>query len=167
MKDEEKQKNYELAEKLLSEQNFTAAVIAGAVATLIAAAAYAITVTMWPFAYGFVAVGIGIVIGLWMQFVGRGISMKFSIAAVVYTITGCALGNLFVVIIELAQGLEISPIDIIRNDSLSMLAKRSLSGISFVDLVYVFVAVFAAVFFAKRPLSREQGLALHTYKMRH
>ena len=49
MNQEEKQQNYELAEKLISEQNFSAAVIIGAVATLLAAAAYGIIVTLWSF----------------------------------------------------------------------------------------------------------------------
>ena len=51
MNNEEKQKNYELAEKLISEQNFAAAVIAGAVATVLAAAAYGIIVATWNFSY--------------------------------------------------------------------------------------------------------------------
>ena len=38
MNQEEKQRNYELAENLFSEQNFAAAVIVGAVVTLLAAA---------------------------------------------------------------------------------------------------------------------------------
>ena len=42
MHDDEKQKNYELAEKLISEQNFAAAVIAGTIAMLLAAVAYGI-----------------------------------------------------------------------------------------------------------------------------
>jgi hypothetical protein len=53
--DAEKQENYERAEKLLAEQNFAAAVIAGAVATAIAVFAFVIIVSRWPIAYGFVA----------------------------------------------------------------------------------------------------------------
>lgn len=64
MNDEEKQRNYELAEKLISEQNFAAAVIVGALATLLAAAAYGIIVETWPFSYGLAAAVVGIVIGL-------------------------------------------------------------------------------------------------------
>ena len=75
MHDEEKQKNHELAEKLISEQNFAAAVIAGAIASLLAAVAYGIIVEAWPFSYGFAAAGVGIVIGFSMGFLGRGISM--------------------------------------------------------------------------------------------
>lgn len=85
MNDEEKQKNYELAEKLISEQNFAAAIIAGAFATLLAAVAYGITVELWAFSYGFAAAGVGIIVGLSIGFLGRGISTKFAVAAALYT----------------------------------------------------------------------------------
>lgn len=166
MDDEEKQKNYELADKLISEQNFAAAVIVGAVATLLAAAAYGITVATWAFSYGFAAAGVGIVIGLSMGFLGRGISTKFAVVATLYTITGCAIGNLFRVIIELAQATATSPIDVLRNNSLSVLVERSISNVSFVDLVFWFVAVFCAVFLAKRPLSRSERLAIGMFELR-
>ncbi len=166
MNDEEKQKNYELAEKLISEQNFAAAVIVGAVATLLAAASYGITVATWAFSYGFAAAGIGIVIGLSMQFLGRGISAKFAVVATVYTITGCVLGNLFRVIVELAVASATSPIDVLQNNSLSVFAERSISYFSLVDLVYWFVAVFCAVFLAKRPLSRSERLAIGLVQLR-
>ncbi len=166
MNNEEKKKNYALAEKLISEQNFTAVVVVGAVATLLAAAAYGITVATWAFSYGFAAAGVGIVIGLSMGFLGRGISTKFAVAATLYTITGCVLGNLFRVIIELAQTTATSPIDILRNNPLSVLAEQSISNVSFVDFVYWFVAVFCAVFLAKRALSRSERLAIGLFELR-
>jgi hypothetical protein len=166
MNEEEKQRNYELADKLISEQNFAAAVVAGAVATLLAAAAYGITVSIWAFSYGFAAAGVGIVIGLSMGFLGRGISMKFAVVAAVYAITGCVLGNSFRVIMALAQATATSPIDVLRNNSLSVLAERSVSNVSFVDLVYWFVAVICAVFLAKRPLSRSERLAIGLFELR-
>jgi hypothetical protein len=166
MNEDEKQRNYELAGKLISEQNFAAAVIVGAVATLLAAAAYGITVAIWTFSYGFAAAGVGIVIGLSMGFLGRGISMKFAVVAAVYAITGCVLGNLFRVIIELAQATATSPIDVLRNSSLSVLVERSVSNVSFVDLVYCLVAVFCAAFFARRPLSRSERLAIGLFELR-
>ncbi len=81
MDQEEKQRNYDIAEVLLSEQNFAAAVIVGAVATVLAAAIYGIVVARWDFSYGFAAVGIGIAVGISMQYLGRGIDTKFAVAA--------------------------------------------------------------------------------------
>ncbi len=167
MNDEEEQRNHELARKLISEQNFAAAVIAGAVATLLAAAAYGITVETWPFSYGFAAAGVGIVVGLSMGFLGRGISMKFAVVAAVYTIVGCLLGNLFVNVINLMQVTATSPIDVLRSESLSALADWSVSGLSLIYLVYWFIAVVCAVFLARRPLSRSDRLAIGVFESRH
>jgi len=157
MKQEDKQRNYELAEKLLSEQNFVAAVVVGAVATLLAATIYSVITNRWDFSYGFAAAGIGIVVGISMQYLGRGIEMKFAVAAAVYTIAGCLLGNVFRVV---------SPLDIFRSNDFLLIAGRSVSYISFVDLVFWFVAVFAAAFFAKRPLSRSDRLAIGMYELK-
>ena len=166
MHDEEKQKNYELAEKLISEQNFSAAIIVGAVATLLAAVAYGIAVTKWPIAYGFAAAGVGIVIGFAMGFFGRGISTKFAVAAAVYTLVGCVLGNVFQVIINLAQATGTSPIDVLQNESLLVLVGRASSSVLSIALIYWFVAVVAAVFLSKRALSRSDRLAIGLYESR-
>jgi len=166
MDDEEKQKNYDLAEKLISEQNFIVAVVAGAIAMLLAAVAYGIVVERWPFSYGFAAAGVGVVIGFFMGFRGRGISMKFSVVAAVYTIVGCVLGNLFVKILNLVQATAASPLDVLQSNSLSVLAQWSVAGLSLIHIVFWFVAVVAAVFLAKRPLSRAQKLAIGLNELR-
>lgn len=165
MNDEEKQKNYELAERLLSEQNFAAAVIAGAVATILAAAAYGLTVATWAFSYGFAAAGVGIVIGLSMGLLGRGVSTKFAVAATLFTISGCILGNFFRAVVELARATATSIVGALRSDSFAALAERSISYISLIDLVFWFVAIVAAVFLAKRPLSRSERLAIGLFEM--
>jgi len=166
MNNEEKQKSYDLAIKLLSEENFAAAIIAGAVATLLAAAAFGKTVATWPFSYGFAAAGVGIVIGLSMGILGRGISTKFAVAATLYTMIGCVLGNFFWVIIDLAQPTATSLIDVLRNNSLSVLVKQAISSVLSVALLYWFIAVFCAVFLAKRSLSRSDRLAIGLFKLR-
>ena len=155
MRDEEKQRHYELAEKLLSEQNFPAALIAGAVAMLLAAAGYGVAVTIWPFSYVFAAAGIGILVGFPMGFLGRGIAPKFGVAAALYTIGGCILGK-FVRVYMNASGMR----------SISALAERAIANIGFIDIVYWFVAVVCAVFLARRALSRKEKLAIGLYEMR-
>jgi ribose/xylose/arabinose/galactoside ABC-type transport system permease subunit len=166
MHDEDKQKNYELAERLISEQNFGAAIIAGAIATLLSAVAYGIVVERWPITYGFAATGVGTVVGFFMGFLGRGVSMKFSVLAAVYTVAGCVLGNLFVRIWNRAQAPTSSLSDVLQDSSLSDLVRWSVSGLSLIHLVFWFVAVVAAVFLAKRPLSRSDRLALGLYEAR-
>lgn len=166
MNDEEKQKNYELAAGLLSEQNFIAAVVVGAVAALLTAVAYGIVVARWPFSYGFAVAGIGIVIGLSMGFLGRGISTKFSVAASVFTIISCVLGNLFRVVMQQALGKGISPIELFRDNSLSTLVEWAFRYVSLIDLVFWFVAAFLAGLLARRSLSRSERLAIGMSELR-
>ena len=166
MKDQDKQELYERAKTLHAEQNFAAAVIAGGIATLLAATAYGIVVSIWPIAYGFAAAGVGIVIGLTVGFLGRGIATKFSVTATLYTTIGLLLGNFFGVVMRLAQASSSSPVDVLRSSSFSALADRAMSYLSFGDLIYWFVAVVAAVFLAKRPLSRADRLAIGLYELK-
>ena len=166
MKQEDKQRNYELAENLISEQNFAAAVIVGAVATLLAAVIYGITTAIWSFASGFAAAGIGIAVGISMQYLGRGIETKFAVTASVFTIAGCVLGNVFRVVMEQARAYEISPLDVFRNNEFLVIAGWSVSDVSLIDLVFWFVAVWFAVFLVKRPLSRSETLAIGMYKLK-
>ena len=166
MKPEDKQRNYELAEKLFSEQNFSAALVAGAIAALLAAAFYGITTSKWDFSYGFAAAGIGIAVGISMQYLGRGIVTKFAVAAALYTIAGCVLGNLFRAVIDLARGDASSPPDVFRSHDFSALAAQAISYVSFIDLVFWLVAIWFAVFLVKRPLSRVESLALGMHELK-
>ena len=165
MNDEEKQKNYDLAIKLLSEQNFAAAVIAGAVATVLAAAAFGTIVATWTFAYGFAAAAVGIVIGLSMGFLGRGIATKFAVAATLYTMVGCILGNLSWVVIDRAQASSTSPIDVLRNNSLPELFGQAVADGFSIYLLYWLVAIIAAVFLSRRSLSRSERLAIGLFEL--
>jgi hypothetical protein len=93
MDDEEKKRHYELANKVMSEQNFIAQLIVEAAATVLSAGAYGIIVAKWAFSYGFAVTDIGIVVGLSMRYLGRGIQAKFGVAAAVYSLAGCVFGN--------------------------------------------------------------------------
>ncbi len=166
MNQEDKQRNYELAENLISEQNFAAALIVGAVATLLAAAIYGITTALWDFSSGFAAAVIGIAIGISMQYLGRGIKMKFAVAASVYTIAGCILGNICGAVMRLPIENAISTFDVFRSNAFSVLTGWSVSYVSFVDLVFWFVAVASAVFLVKKPLSRSERLAVGMYELK-
>ena len=164
----EKQRNYELAEKLLSEQNFGAAVIAGVVAIILSAGIYGIVKSLSEgLYYTILAAGIGVVIGFTMQFLGRGIDRKFALVASVYALLGCVLGNMFAVVMHVARATVVSPFDVLLNTAISELYRWMFTDLHFADLMFWIIGIGGAAYFARRPLTREEGLALHTYKMRH
>jgi hypothetical protein len=166
MNNEEKQKNYDLAEKLLSEQHFVAAVIGGVVATVLAAAAFGIVVTIWRSSYAFAAAGVGLIVGASIGFLGRGISTKFAVLAAFYTIAGGVLGNLLWVALPMRVAAARTLLDALPNHSLSDLAGQVISRVSFFEFLCWFVAVLAAVFLARRSLSRSERLAVGLFELR-
>lgn len=164
----EKQRNYELAEKLLSEQKFGVAVIAGFVAMILSAGIYGIVKSLSEgLYYSVLAAGIGIVIGVTMQFLGRGIEGKFALVASVFAILGCMLGNMFAVVMHVARRIVVSPFDVLLTTEISELYEWMFTNLRFADLMFWAIGIGSAAYFSRRSLTSEEGLALHTYKMRH
>ena len=167
MDPEEKQQNYELAERLLSEQNFGSAAIAGVVAMILAAAIYGVVKSLSEgFYHSILAAGIGIAIGFAMQFLGRGIDRKFSVVASIYALLGCMLGNMFAVAMHVARAIAVSPFDVLLNTSVSEISGWMFKDLPFAELMFWVIGIGGAAYFARRPLTREEGLALYTYEMR-
>lgn len=163
---DEKERSYKLAQGLLLEQRFSAAVAIGVIAACFAAIVYGLISSLWGFASGFVAASIGIVVGISVQSFGKGIETKFAIVAAVCTIAGCFLGEMIRGALMQVEWGDSFFQDILSADVLPMLPDFVFSQISFVDLVFWIVSVWCAVYFATRPLSRSERLAIRTYELR-
>lgn len=160
MNDDERLQNAERAIRLLAEQNFFAAVVGGAVATILAAAAYGIVVSMWPYFHGFAAAGVGTFVGLAVGFLGRGIRTRFAVMASVYTIVGCLLGNVIARAITTTRNTRSSLLDVFQDRSVPALWEWAVEDWSLINVVYWLIAIACAAFLARRPLSRADRLAL-------
>ena len=160
MNHDEKQLLISRAQVLLSEQNFLAAVVAGVAATILAAFAYAIVTSQWPFSSGFAAVGIGIAVGAAMQYLGRGIETRFAIAAAVFTSVGCLFGNALRETMFGIDGNLFIRLSAVRDVQVSALFEQGISYAASFNLVFWLIAIWFAAFLVKRPLSRRDRLAL-------
>jgi hypothetical protein len=167
MKPDEKQRLCDLAEKLLRQQNFVAAVIAGAVAMILAAAIYGHAKSLWegiyPF-YSIFAAGIGLAVGYAMQFLGRGIQARFAIVAASFAFAGCILGNMLAIVLRKARWISVSPLDVVRDAPPSERYEWMFYDMHTGDLMFWLIGIGAAAYFSRRPLTREEGLALYTYR---
>ncbi len=166
MNEEERQRYYELGRKLVAEQSFIGAIVGGAGATVLAAGIYAIiTVASGGFSYGFMAAGIGVLIGLAMQFLGRGLESKYTALAMIYAVVGYLLGNIMVFILFIARLEQASPLDILARTESSEMVRWSLERMQFVDVLFFIAAIAGTGYFVKRRLSHDEGNAIRTYEM--
>ena len=163
MTPEEKEQNYKLAAQLLSEQRFGPAAIGGIVAAVLGAGIYAVVTVATGYAIGFLAIGIGVIVGFTMQYLGRGIETKFVVVASLLAVIGCILGNIFAAILFEARTYGQSPFEIAASIDIRLLFDFLIVDFQFTDLLFWALAIYAASHFAKRPLTREEGLAIYTY----
>ena len=164
----EKQRNYELAEQLLSEQSFGAALIAGLVAAILSAGIYGVVKSLSEgFYYSILAAGLGVFVGVAMQFLGRGIDRKFALVAAGYALLTCLLGNMFAVVMNVARALAVSPFDVLLDTANAELCGWMTTDLHIADLMFWLIGIGGAAYFARRPLTRKERLALHIHEMRH
>lgn len=117
-------------------------------------------------AYGFMAAGIGVAVGWTIQYLGRGVTAKFSVLAAVLALAGCVLGNLLYVILAVARATGVSPVDVYASIDPGEMIGHLASDVGFVDWLFWIAAIGAAWYFAKRPLSREEFSAIRMYEDR-
>ena len=84
-------------------QNLPLALVAGAVAALVGAGIWAGITAATNYQIGFMAVGVGFLVGLAVRKAGRGIEPRFGVVGAVFSLLGCLAGNVLTVYIVVAK----------------------------------------------------------------
>ena len=113
-----------------------------------------------------VGAGVGVLVGFTIQYLGRGIESKFTVLASILAVVGCILGNVFTALILTARAARATAGEVLSEVTFGSLVDYAVSTFQLIDIVYWALAIWAASYFAKRPLTREQGLAVYTYESR-
>lgn len=81
-------------QRLAAEQKLGAGIAAGAVAAAAGAALWAAITVATGYQIGFMAIGIGFLVGWAVRSAGKGVDKTFGIAGAVLALLGCVVGNL-------------------------------------------------------------------------
>ena len=84
----------QLALRLESEQNLFLALLAGTGAAALSAGLWALITVVTKFQIGWMAVGVGFVVGLAVRFAGRGVHQIYGVLGAALALLGCVAGNL-------------------------------------------------------------------------
>lgn len=164
MTPEQKQQHLECAEELLKEQNFGAAVIAGAITTLLGSGIYAVVALLaGGQSISVILIAIGAAIGFVIQFLGRGITTQFTLVAAVFGLASYPLSRLCTIALYTQKVERISLVELFSSERLAAMWSWVFSGLRLTDLLFWILAVAAAAYFAKRRLSRDEDAAIYTF----
>lgn len=95
-----------LREPVAPTENLLFGAIAGVVGMLAGTAIWVGITVATNYQIGYMAVGVGLLVGLAMRFAGRGYSPTFAGVGAVLSLLGCALGNLFTGCVLVAREFE-------------------------------------------------------------
>jgi hypothetical protein len=141
-------------QRLRSEQNLVFAVLAGGAAALLGAGVWAAITVASSFQIGWMAVGVGFLVGYAVRTCGKGIDKSFAVVGAVWSLAGCAAGNLLSVIGVISQQQNIPFFDILEKLSPEIVASLMQATFNPMDVLFYGIAVYEGYRFSWRPITQ-------------
>jgi hypothetical protein len=134
--------------ELLSEQNFDAGLLAGITAALIGAITWIIGAAITEHQLGWMAMGVGLLVGLSIRFFGKGIERIFGILGAILSLLGCVLGNFLVIVILVSYSEDVFILDLLTSSGFSSLFSIMFDTLQWFDFLFYGIAILAGYFLA-------------------
>jgi hypothetical protein len=143
-------------EQLRSQQNWVAAVAAGGAAAAVGAAAWAGITVATGYQIGFMAIGIGFIVGLAVRSAGKGIDKGFGVVGAGFAGVGCAVGNLLAVCGMVAQHEGVAVTEVLSQLDLEIARRLMVATFSPMDLVFYGIALYEGYRLSFRQLAPQE-----------
>ena len=148
--------------QLESEQNLPLAVCGGFIAAILGAAVWAAVTVATEYQIGWMAVGVGFVVGIAVRLLGKGVAPSFGMVGAGFALLGCVLGNLmstcgFIAIQESTAFLPVALSVLTQPATMIELLKVTFSPM---DILFYGLALYTGYKFAFRHVTPEELEAL-------
>ena len=143
-------------ERLRSEQNLGGAIGAGAAAAAAGAAAWALVTVFTHFQIGWMAVGVGFLVGYAVRIFGKGIDKVFGFVGAGLALVGCLAGNLLAACGMMSQDLDLDFLGVVSTLNFDAVGQLMTATFSPMDLLFYGIAVYEGYKLSFRSLSMEE-----------
>lgn len=131
-----------------SEGNLMAGILGGLAGAVIGAIIWGIVSVWLDRQIGWMAIGIGALVGLGVRFLGKGTSIKFGIAGALLAVIGCLAGNAMMIYILIAREYSLSLWYVITNLNVSDLFTFIREAFQWIDILFYILALYAGYRFS-------------------
>ena len=142
-------------DQLRDEQNLAMGIGAGVVAALAGAGIWAVVTVVTNFQIGWMAVGVGFLVGIAVRTFGKGIDKAFGIIGAALALLGCGLGNLFAVCGMIAAEQQMGFVEVLSLLSPEMIREVMIATFSPMDLLFYGIAVYEGYKLSFRQLTED------------
>lgn len=142
-------------EELKSEENFPMAVIAGLAGALLGAVLWAVITATTQYQIGFMAVGVGFLVGLAIRYAGKGVSTRFGILGAALSLFGCVVGNILTLATVISQQESIPVAEVLSNMDLQVAIELMTLTFHPLDILFYGLALYYGYKMSFRQLTPE------------
>ena len=133
------------------DSNLALGIAGGAVAALVGAVLWATVTSLTHLQIGWMAVGVGALVGMAVRRLGRGRDPIFGVAGAVLSLLGCVAGNLLTVCVLAAHDQKVGVLEILSRLDPPSAARLLVATFSGMDLVFYALAVYEGYKFSLAP----------------
>ena len=144
-----------LNQQIRDNQNLSLAVLGGAAAALVGAAVWAAVTVATNWQIGFMAIGIGFLVGYVVRRTGQGVDQSFGIVGAVLSLVGCVVGNYLTVCAQIADFESVGFFDVLIAIDMQMAIDLMIESFDFMDLIFYGLAAYYGYKNSFRTLTEE------------
>ncbi len=145
-----------LMQEVRDNQNLAFGIVGGAIAAAIGAALWAVISALTGYQIGWMAVGVGFLVGYAVRICGKGIDKSFGVAGAVLSLLGCVTGNLLAVCILISKHNQIPFFELLSKLTPEIATELIKATFHPMDLLFYGIAVYEGYKFSFRRLSKEE-----------
>ena len=141
-------------------QSLHLGIIGGFIAAGVGAAIWAAITVMTDFQIGWMAVGIGFMVGFAVRMTGKGISKSFGYVGAILALVSCLAGNLFSICAIISKQEAIPFFYLITRLNPQIVVELMKSTFSPIDLLFYGIAVYEGYRFSFRQITEDEMAGL-------
>lgn len=143
-------------EQLLAEENLPVAVLCGVAACLVGAAAWGLVSVSTGYQIGYMAIGVGFLVGLAMR-IGKGVRPIFGIIGGALALLSCVLGDFFSLIGSVAQQYGLSYMETLTTVPYGEVASVLVENVVSMTALFYGIAVYEGYKLSFRKQNQPEG----------
>lgn len=143
-------------EELLAEENLPKGMLYAVGASILGAAAWALISVSTGYQIGYMAIGVGFLVGFAMR-QGKGIRPVFGIIGAVLALISCILGDFFSFVGYIAQDYEVSYMEVLLKADYGELASLMLENLASMTALFYGIAVYEGFKLSFRAQNQPEG----------
>jgi hypothetical protein len=142
--------------RLKEEQNIGLGIIGGLVGMGVGAVIWALITVITEYQLGLIAIGVGILAGLGVRYLGKGFDTIYGIVGAVTALFGIVIGNVLTIVVFIAQEFDVTYMEVVQALDVTVIVEAMRLTFAPIDLLFYALAIYYGYRYAMRRLTPKE-----------